>query len=152
MIEQKPAAKSAQTYQLRTALLSAGRTHRILAATRGEGHGMNVAIKCYAEGGENEFHSHDREDHTFVVLAGSAVFHQPDAPDQLLERNGGILIPAGALYKFEAVPGEPLVLLRVGNGYTPGDDRVGLSGAPLPANSLENKHVDGVPIEGAYYE
>jgi mannose-6-phosphate isomerase-like protein (cupin superfamily) len=122
---------------------------------------MNVAIKCYAEGGENEFHAHAREDHTFVVLQGCAVFHQPDAPDQVLERNGGILIPAGAFYKFEAVPGEPLVLLRVGNGYAPtetaaqraeADDRVGLTGAPLPSNSVENKHVDGTPIDGAFYE
>lgn len=152
MIEQKPAAKTAQTYRLRTALLSAGRTHRILAATKADGHGMNVAIKCYAEGGENEFHAHAREDHTFVVLQGRAVFHQPDAPDQVLERNGGILIPAGAFYKFEAVPGEPLVLLRVGNSYTKGDDRIGLTGAPLPSNSIENKHVDGTPIEGVFYE
>lgn len=151
MIEQKPAAKTTQTYQLRTALLSAGRTHRVLAKTTAHGHGMNVAIKCYAEGGENEFHAHAREDHTFVVLQGSAVFHQPDMPDQVLERNGGILIPAGAFYKFEAVPGEPLVLIRVGNGYTPGDDRVGLNGGPLPANSAENKHVDGTPIEGVFY-
>ena len=152
MIEQKPAAKTAQTYRLRTALLSAGRTHRILAATKSEGHGMNVAIKCYAEGGENEFHTHAHEDHTFVVLQGRAVFHQPDAPDQELERNGGILIPAGAYYKFEAVPGEPLVLLRVGNSSAPVDDRIGVTGAPLPGSSIENKHVDGVPIEGAFYQ
>jgi mannose-6-phosphate isomerase-like protein (cupin superfamily) len=152
MIEQKPVAKTAQTYQLRTALLSNGRTHRILAKTKSDGHGMNVAIKCYAEGGENEFHTHAGEDHTFVVLQGSAVFHQPDAPDQLLERNGGILIPAGAFYKFEAVPGEPLVLLRVGNSSADGDDRLGLNGGPLPSNSVENKHVDGTPIQGAFYE
>ena len=152
MIDQKPAAKTAQTYRLRTALLSTGRTHRILAATKSAGHGMNVAIKCYAEGGENEFHAHAREDHTFVVLQGRAVFHQPDAAEQVLERNGGIIIPAGAFYKFEAVPGEPLVLLRVGNGYTEGDDRIGLTGGPLPSNSVENKHVDGTPIEGAFYE
>jgi quercetin dioxygenase-like cupin family protein len=152
MIEQKPAAKTAQTYQLRTALLSTGRTHRILAATRAEGHGMNVAIKCYAEGGENEFHTHAAEDHTFIVLQGRARFQQPDAPDQVLERNGGILIPAGAFYKFEAVPGEPLVLVRIGNSAVSFDDRLGVSGAPLPSQSVENKHVDGVPIEGAFYE
>ena len=152
MIEQKPAAKTQQTYRLRTALLSAGRTYRTLAATKADGHGMNVAIKCYAEGGENEFHAHAREDHTFVVLQGRAVFQQPNAPNQVLERNGGILIPAGAFYKFEAVPGEPLVLLRVGNAYTEGDDRIGLTGAPLPSNSVENKHVVGIPIDGAFYE
>jgi quercetin dioxygenase-like cupin family protein len=152
MIEQKPAVKTAQTYQLRTALLSTGRTHRILAGTRADGHGMNVAIKCYAEGGENEFHTHAGEDHTFIVLQGRMRFQQPGAPDQILERNGGILIPAGAFYKFEAVPGEPLVLARIGNSAVAFDDRLGVSGAPLPSQSVENKHVDGVPIEGAFYE
>ena len=75
-------------------------------------------------------------------------------------RNGG---PAAgrAQYKFEAVPGEPLVLLRVGNTFIPVDgtaerpadeQRFGLDGAPLPAHSAANKHVTGVPIPGAFYE
>jgi hypothetical protein len=29
---------------------------------------------------------------------------------------------------------------------------VGVKEKPLPGNSLENKHEDGVPIEGQYYE
>jgi hypothetical protein len=43
-------------------------------------------------------------------------------------------------------------LLRVGNSYSEGDDRTGVTGAPLPSQSIENKHVDGTPIEGAFYE
>jgi mannose-6-phosphate isomerase-like protein (cupin superfamily) len=160
MIANENAAPAAQTFRLRTALLKKGRTHRILAATRGAERSMNIAIKCYAEGGENEFHTHSNEDHTFIVLQGRAVFHQPDRPSQELGRNEGILMPAGAFYKFESVGGEPLVLLRVGNAYQPvegsteaaGSIRIGRDGTPLPAHSKANKHVDGVPIEGAFYE
>jgi mannose-6-phosphate isomerase-like protein (cupin superfamily) len=156
----KEAAPPAQTFRLKTALLKKGRTHRVIASTQGDGHGMNLAIKCYAEGGENEFHTHLQEDHTFVVLQGRAIFHQPDMPDRELGRNEGILLPAGAFYKFESVPGEPLVLLRVGNSYKPvegsegarDDDRMGADGKPLPGHSIENKHVEGVPIEGAFYQ
>jgi len=152
----------AQTFRLRTALLSKGRTHNVLAATDGDGHAMNIAIKCYSEGGENEFHTHTHEDHTFVVLQGRAIFHQPDLPDKEIGKNEGILIPGKAWYKFEAVPGEPLVLLRVGNarkkvGMTTGEhsedsDRFGLDGQPLLGHSVKNKHVDGVPIPGAFFE
>jgi len=48
----------AQTFRLRTQLLSRGRSHDILASSKG----MPVAIKCYATGGENEFHTHLNED------------------------------------------------------------------------------------------
>jgi mannose-6-phosphate isomerase-like protein (cupin superfamily) len=154
------AAPKAQTYRLKTALLSSGRTHRVIASTGSPEHAMNIAIKCYAEGGENAFHSHGGEDHTFIVLAGRAIFHEPDAEAKELGRNEGILIPAGALYKFEAVPGEPLVLLRVGNQYKPlegssevvDSDRVAPDGSQLLGNSKENLHVAGVPIPGAFYE
>jgi mannose-6-phosphate isomerase-like protein (cupin superfamily) len=153
------AAPVAQTFRLKTALLSAGRTHRVIASTGTPEHAMNIAIKCYAEGGENAFHSHQSEDHTFIVLAGSAIFHQPDIESKELGRNEGILIPAGALYKFEAVPGEPLVLLRVGNQYKPVEgsgeiadsDRIAPDGSQLLGHSKENLHVDGVPIPGAFY-
>jgi mannose-6-phosphate isomerase-like protein (cupin superfamily) len=161
MIAQEHLTPIAQTFRLRTALLKKGRTHRILASTKSRERAMNVAIKCYAEGGENEFHAHAEEDHTFVILQGRAIFHQPGKPDVELGRNEGILLPGGAFYKFEAVPGEPLVILRVGNKFAPvegstqapeADDRLGLTGAALPAYSVENKHVDGIPIEGAFYE
>jgi mannose-6-phosphate isomerase-like protein (cupin superfamily) len=164
--QQTIARPSAQTFRLRTALLSKGRTTDFLASTGGDGHAMSIAIKCYAEGGENEFHAHMQEDHTFIVLQGRAIFHQPDLPDKELGRNEGILLPVGAYYKFEAVPGEPLVLLRVGNthharlGLTDGrpesdsdtDGRRGTDGNALPSHSAANKHIDGVAIPGAFYE
>ena len=66
---------AAQTFRLRTPLLSAGRSHNILASCKAATGAMNIAIKCYAEGGENEFHAHAREDHTFIVLQGRARFY-----------------------------------------------------------------------------
>lgn len=161
MIAKERAAPTAQTFRLRTPLLQAGRSTRFIAACENDDRAMSIAIKCYAEGGENEFHAHMHEDHTFIVLQGRAVFHQPDLPDVELGRNEGILLPTGASYKFEAVPGEPLVLLRVGNSYYPvegtaertrDEQRLGLDGKPLPAYSAANKHVTGVPIEGAFFE
>jgi mannose-6-phosphate isomerase-like protein (cupin superfamily) len=150
----------AQTFRLRTALLSEGRTHRVLASTGVPEHAMNVAIKCYAEGGENMFHTHQGEDHTFIVLSGRAIFHLMDEGTKELGRNEGILLPGGAFYKFEAVPGEPLVLLRVGNQYKPVEgskevvdsDRAAPDGSQLLGHSKANGHVDGVPIPGAFYE
>jgi len=152
---------AAQTFRLRTQLLEKGRTHTILAsAPKDRTNGMNIAIKCYAEGGENAFHSHDLEDHTFIVLQGRARFFQPDSPPNELGRNEGILIPAGALYKFESCGGEPLVLLRVGNVYQPvggevqpsSSQRKAPDGTVLHSRSAENLHVDPVAIDGAWYE
>ncbi len=151
---------AAQTFRLRTQLLSKGRSHTILASCQGEASAMNIAIKCYAEGGENEFHAHGKEDHTFVVLQGRARFYQPDEAPRELGRNEGILIPAGALYKFEVACAEPLVLLRVGNVWQPmggsttaaNSERRDLQGAAFAASSVANKGAKGVPIEGAFYE
>ena len=155
------APNKVQTYQLRTQLLSEGRSHRVIASTQNPDREMNIAIKCYASGGENEYHTHLDEDHTFVVLQGAATFQQMDGPATTLHRNGGILIPAGAYYKFEATGGEQLVLLRVGNKYQPteasgenrrSETRLDRDGNVLHGESAANKHVKGVPIDGAFFE
>ena len=151
---------AAQTFRLRTQLLSKGRSHTILASCKADTGAMNIAIKCYAEGGENEFHAHGKEDHTFIVLQGRARFYQPDEAPRELGRNEGILIPAGALYKFEVASTEPLVLLRVGNVWQPmggattaaNSERRDLQGAAFAASAKANKGATGVAIEGAFYE
>jgi mannose-6-phosphate isomerase-like protein (cupin superfamily) len=156
-LESKPRA---QMFRLRTPLLGQGRSHTILASCKGDTGAMNIAIKCYAEGGENEFHSHDKEDHTFIVLQGRARFFQPDEAPCELGRNEGILIPAGALYKFEVATDEPLVLLRVGNVWQPlkgatdavNSQRRDAQGAEFASSAKANKGAKGVPIEGAFYE
>jgi mannose-6-phosphate isomerase-like protein (cupin superfamily) len=151
---------TAQTFRLRTPLLKQGRSHTILASCKGDKGAMNIAIKCYAEGGENEFHAHNKEDHTFIVLQGRARFTQPDEPERELGRNEGILIPAGALYKFEVTSAEPLVLLRVGNVWQPvngvteaaNSQRRDLQGAVFASSAKANKGSAPVAIEGAFYE
>lgn len=155
----KPVA--AQIFRLRTQLLEKGRTHTILAsAPKDRTGGMNVAIKCYAEGGENVFHAHKLEDHTFVVLQGRARFCQPDSPPTELGRNEGILLPAGALYRFESCGDEPLVLFRVGNVFQPvggevkpsASQRTSPDGSELNSRSAANRHEEPVVMEGAWYE
>ena len=138
-----------QIFQLRTQLMSQGRSDTVLANTDA----MQVLIKCYAAGGENALHTHLAEDHTFVVLAGQARFWGKDGEIATLGRNQGILLPKGAYYRFESCAEEPLVLLRVGartGKVTVG--RVAPDGHALPGDSLENKQVPPVFIEGAYYE
>ena len=153
-------APEAQRFRLRTQLLSKGRSHTILASCKGETGAMNIAIKCYAGGGENEFHTHASEDHTFIVLQGRATFFLPDKEPAEIGRNEGMLIPAGAYYRFEAVSDEPLVLLRVGNVWQPvagqtdvqNSERLAADGSYLQSRSKANKHIDAVPIQGVYYE
>jgi mannose-6-phosphate isomerase-like protein (cupin superfamily) len=157
---QASAQASAQVFRLRTPLLSQGRSHTILASTEGDTGAMNIAIKCYAEGGENEFHSHAKEDHTFIVLQGRARFYQPGQPAHEFGRNEGILLPAGALYKFEVASTEPLVLLRVGNAWQPiagetvaaNSGRQDAEGTEFGAQAKANKGSKGLPIPGAFYE
>lgn len=139
----------AQTFRLRTQLLEKGRSHHILAATKG----LHVVIKCYASGGENEFHTHTREDHTFVVLQGQGRFYQPDSEPELLGKHDGILMPAGVYYKFESCGAEPLVMLRVGaSSGKEYDDRLDQDGKPIPPMSAANKHEDPVGIPGKFFE
>ena len=32
-----------------------------------------------------------------------------------------------------------------------GEGRLGINGLPLPGHSVENKHIEGVPIPGKFY-
>ena len=141
--------KNPQFFKLKTQLLSKGRSDYTLATTDL----LSVRIKCYAQGGENVLHSHPGEDHTFVILAGKAKFFGKDGEAQILTRNEGILLPRGCFYKFQSCGDEPLVLLRVGAEKEKIPiSRIGLEGESLPGLSKANKHEDGVPIEGMYYQ
>ena len=138
-----------QLFRLRTPLLREGRLDTVLAETDN----LTVTIKCYATGGENEVHTHVAEEHVFIVLDGEARFQGKDGEIATLGRNQGILLPAGAFYKFESCGDRPLVLLRVGSAsWEVATQRVNVHGQPLPGYSAENKYQPGVPIEGAFYE
>ena len=141
--------KSPQLFQLRTQLLSQGRSDFTLANTDL----MTVRIKCYAQGGENALHMHPAEDHIFVVLDGAARFVGKDGEIGVLEKNQGIMLPRGVYYRFESCGETPLVMLRVGAAKERSKvSRINPEGKPLLGNSIENKHEEGVPIEGRYYE
>lgn len=139
----------ATTFTLSAPLLSTGRSMDLLASSDL----MKAHIKVYAEGGENAMHAHAREDHLFVVLDGQATFHiERDENVQVLNKHQGVMLPRGAHYWFQSSGDDNLVLLRVGASpdYR-GDDRVKPDGSPLPGNSTENKHVEGVPIPGKFF-
>ncbi len=73
-----------------------------------------LSAKVYSSGGENALHIHTLEDHAFVILKGKATFHFADGTQQEAIQFEGVMIPKGIAYRFEADPGENLVLLRVG--------------------------------------
>ena len=147
-------SEAAATFRLRTPLLQKGRSHHVLATTDR----TNVAIKCYASGGENVLHTHVGEDHVFVVLQGKARFYDKQGGSTELGRNEGILLAGGYYYYFESCADEPLVLLRVGahEGAQTDDggrqDRIAPDGHVIEGGSVENKHEDPVPMPNAFYE
>ena len=129
-------------FQLRTQLPSSGRSDVPIGATER----MTLILKSYAEGGENEIHAHPHEDHMFVVLQGQASFHGPRGELKLVGPYGGVILPAGAFYRFVSSGDEPLVMLRVGCAGAGSNitDRIGFDGKPLDANSTANRQVTPV--------
>lgn len=144
-------AQGPTVFGLRTPLPAQGRTDVPLAATGS----FSVVLKTYASGGENALHGHVNEDHVFIVMQGAARFTGKDGVLCALGRHQGILIPAGTLYRFEAVGEEPLVLIRVGAVTGEGLDRfarIGPGGESMDAFSAENKQVELVYAKDAYFD
>ena len=140
------AAPKAQTFRLKTPLLSQGRTNKVLAQTEL----LKLRIKVYAEGGENGLHTHHDEDHAFIILQGQATFHDEAGNATVVNKYEGIMLPKGAYYYFSSTGDENLVLLRAGAGRKPeGGYRLGTHGRPLTRE--ENKHITGVPIPGEFF-
>lgn len=127
------------TYSMKVPLLTSGRTNQVLARTDT----VEVRAKVYASGGENALHTHLDEDHTFFVLDGEATFYGPDEETVVVGRYEGIMLPAGAFYRFQSTGGTNLVLLRVGADVAPPEGttepRVGIDGRPLPGKDPRNK-------------
>jgi mannose-6-phosphate isomerase-like protein (cupin superfamily) len=141
--------KDPKMFRLRTQLLSKGRSDYVLANTDL----MTIRIKCYAQGGENALHAHPAEDHAFIVLEGEARFVGKESEIGVLKKNDGIMLPKGTYYKFESCGDPPLVLLRVGAVKERAKvRRINPQGNSLPGDSIENKHQEGVPIDGRFYE
>ena len=105
-------------FALRAQLPEQGRTNQVMAASSQ----LNVVLKTYASGGENELHAHTNEDHLFVVMQGSATFYGPGGEFRVVNLHEGVVLPRGVLYRFVANGPEPLVLLRVGAVIDPSKD------------------------------
>jgi len=139
-------------FHMRAWLPKQGRTNQVLGASRY----MNVVLKTYASGGENELHAHTNEDHLFVIMQGSATFYGPRGETREVHRNDCVLMPAGALYRFAAREDcEPLVMLRVGAAHDPEGDilaRIDPEGKPFDGYSEKNKEVPVVLHEDQLFE
>jgi len=143
------ARPKAQVIKLEAPLLSLGRDNHPLVRTDL----MSLTLKVYAEGGENAMHYHLNEEHTFIVLQGEATFHlDTEENTQVVRQYEGVFLPKGAQYYFQSTGNENLVLLRVGAPGIRGEEgRRDPQGDLLVGHSEANKHIDGVPIEGAYF-
>jgi mannose-6-phosphate isomerase-like protein (cupin superfamily) len=143
--------KNARTvFKMRAQMVEQGRTQETLATTDN----MTLHLKVYASGGENGLHTHPNEDHVFIIMQGTARYYDADGGHLDVGKHGGILLPAGAYYWFEAIGEEPLVLMRVGAKAGTGDirARLNIQGEPMAGNSEENKRVPTVFRQGAFFE
>ncbi|MCD0501767.1 cupin domain-containing protein [Bordetella petrii] len=71
--------------------------------------------KVYSSGGENALHSHEIEDHVFLVLQGEAIFHFEDESSATVRAFEGVMVPRGTRYRFKANEEHGnLVMFRVG--------------------------------------
>lgn len=139
-------------FNMRSPLLKQGRDAVSLPSSEN----LWMKVKVYASGGENGLHMHPYQDHSFVILQGSARFHGPKGEERELKRHEGIFLPAGSFYWFEATSQENLVLLRIGaltgDRHKNRDYRVNTNGEWVDPKSEENKTVQVIVDEGKYFE
>lgn len=108
----RPAAAESLTFSMRNLpLLEGGATMDLL--------GLSPMLwahsKVYSSGGENALHSHDIEDHVFLILQGKASFFFGDGSSAELGPFQGVTVPRGTLYRFHAIEEHGnLVMFRVG--------------------------------------
>ena len=143
--------KNPQIFRMRSKLPKQGRAEALLGATDR----MWIALKTYAEGGENTLHNHSNEDHTFIVLQGKARFFGHKGESVVLGRNEGILLPRGSYYRFRTEGDEPLVVLRMGCVVDAADSpwqRYALDGTRIYGNDAENKTVVTEFFDDRVYE
>ncbi len=140
---------AAQTFEVKTPLLTGGRSIMPLARTGI----MSVGLNYYSPGRKNSLHTHPGEDHAFVVLDGEVTFYDKDNNAAVLKKGQGIMLPEGWYYWFENSGGKPLVLLRF-SAWKQGRKvaRVETTGRTRGEDATEYEHVDGTPIERQYWE
>ncbi len=118
------------------------------------GDAQGLRLRRRERGGENGLHTHPNEDHTFIVLQGSARYYDADGGHTDVGKHEGIMLPAGAYYWFEATSKEPLVLVRIGCrvGSQDASGRLNIRGEAMPGDSKENKRVPVVVRDGEFFE
>ena len=140
----------ASTFSIGGPYLSEGRVNIDLARTDL----LWLSLKINAEGGENAIHKHTNEDHSFIVLEGEVTFFDEQDNETKLGQYEGIMIPRGAFYRYLNTGNRNLFLLRVGATLSADgaqESRLKPDGSPIPSNTAENHHVDGVPIPGKFF-
>lgn len=141
-------------FHLKAQMLEKGRTNTPVCKTDN----MWTVLKVYASGGENGLHTHTKEDHMFVVMQGSARFYYgKDETTHDVGTHEGVMLPKGCYYRFHATSEEPLVLLRVGAHTEEAKDealpdRLNVHGKPMPGHHPDNKQVEVIYKNGAYFE
>ena len=132
--ELKPAA---QYFSLKSQLLAKG-AHTTYVA---ESDLLSIAVKIYASGGENKMHQHPEEDHSFIVLQGQATFHiGSDENVRVVNKNEGVMLPAGTCYWFLSSATENLVMLRIGAARKPPEVwRAFPDGRPFDEPTIKHK-------------
>ncbi len=138
------------TFSVKGPYLSEGRVNIDLARTDT----MWLSLKINAEGGENAIHAHQNEDHAFLVLEGEVTFYDEKGGEVTMGQYEGINIPKGAFYRYLNTGDRNLFLLRFGcklNNSGSQESRLKPDGSPIPSNTAENHHVDGVPIPGKLF-
>ncbi len=140
-------------FKLRIQLMDQGSFRHMLADTGN----LKIKIRCYAAGnGENAMHAHYNQDHSFIILDGQARFHFPDGTKRELNRNEGIMLPAGCYYCFENSGPDALVVLRIESITSSGGNpeiRKGAQGQQIDPHAPENNR-SKTPIfrPNAFYE
>lgn len=149
-IETRPAL---ETFSLAgDPLLAEGSSMRLLGKTDE----FWAHLKIYSTGGENGLHAHVDEDHLFVVLQGQATYVDGEGAERVVDRYEGVLVPKGALYRFQSSGEENLVLLRVGTsqkGIESVANRTGEDGSSRPAHAPTNitGAVEPVAVPGKFF-
>jgi len=138
----------AKTFELKTPMLKQGTSHINLAGTDL----MGIALKVYAEGGENALHTHPGEDHAFIILDGEMTLYDKDEKTTVLKRGEGIMIPSGWYYWFKSSGGKPLTFLKLSayNGKVQVEKGSNYGKLPAPG-VVEQERPTKIPIEGSYW-
>ncbi|MGH7845664.1 MAG: cupin domain-containing protein [Candidatus Binatia bacterium] len=138
----------ARTFEIKTPLLTGGRSQMPLARTDL----VTVMLNYYTPGRKNTLHNHPGEDHVFVVLDGEVTFYDKKDKSTVVRKGEGILIPGDWTYCFQNTGGRDLAMLRFGaRKEKSGLARVESSGRVRGEDATEYEHVNGEAIEGKFW-